>query len=81
MNKTQKTAIKTAFREIKRASFLSGLRPTEMAQKAIEEAFKALAAAFPDILEELETPPVENKNQLKFNFMLDNSQTPDTVTL
>lgn len=80
MNKTQKNAIKTAFREIKRASFLSGLRPTEMGQKAIEDAFKALAVAFPDILEELETPPIENKNQLKFSFVLDNSQPTDTVT-
>lgn len=70
MNNKQKLAIKIAFQELKKVT---------LSENFGENAFQALANAFPKILEELEAPIVENPDQLKFNFALDNSETTDKV--
>lgn len=73
MNKKQKTAIKSSIKSLQEA--ING-KNTSMTELLVEHF---LTDAFPEIAAELEKREPENKNQLKFNFMLDNSQTTDTV--
>lgn len=73
MNKKQKTAIKSSIKSLQEA--ING-KNTSMTELLVEHF---LTDAFPEIAAELEKREPENKNQLKFNFMLDNSQTLDTV--
>jgi hypothetical protein len=64
MNKTQKLAIKNSIKTLQEV--VAG--PT-MAELLVESF---LTDAFPEIAAELQEPEPENKNQLKFNFVLDN---------
>jgi hypothetical protein len=73
MNKKQKLAIKSSIESLQEAINGKNVSMTEL----LVEHF--LTDAFPKIAAELEKREPENKNQLKFNFMLDNSQTTDTV--
>jgi hypothetical protein len=86
MNKTQKTAIKNAIKKLQIASMLLEDQKDIVANHSLSaailsgaEAFDCLVNGFPDIVEEIQTPLIDNQNQLKFNFMVDNSQTTDTV--
>jgi hypothetical protein len=73
MNKKQKLAIKSSIESLQEAINSENVSMTEL----LVEHF--LTDAFPEIAAELQKLEPENKNQLKFNFMLDNSQTTDTV--
>lgn len=73
MNKKQKLAIKSSIESLQEAINSKSVSMTEL----LVEHF--LTDAFPEIAAELQKLEPENKNQLKFNFMLDNSQAPDTV--
>lgn len=73
MNKKQKLAIKSSIESLQEAINSENVSMTEL----LVEHF--LTDAFPEIAAELQKLEPENKNQLKFNFMVDNSQTTDTV--
>jgi len=64
MNKTQKLAIKNSIKTLQEAA--AGPTMTEILVEHL------LTDAFPEIAAELQEPEPENKNQLKFNFVLDN---------
>jgi hypothetical protein len=64
MNKTQKLAIKNSIKTLQEV--VEGPTIAEL----LVESF--LTDAFPEIAAELQEPEPENKNQLKFNFVLDN---------
>lgn len=73
MNKKQKLAIKSSIESLQEAINSENVSMTEL----LVEHF--LTDAFPEIAAELQKFEPENKNQLKFNFMVDNSQTTNTV--
>jgi len=64
MNKTQKLAIKNSIKTLQEV-----VENPTMAELLVESF---LTDAFPEIAAELQEPEPENKNQLKFNFVLDN---------
>jgi hypothetical protein len=64
MNKTQKLAIKNSIKTLQEV-----VENPTMAELLVESF---LTDAFPEIAAELQEPEPENKNQLKFNFILDN---------
>jgi hypothetical protein len=64
MNKTQKLAIKNSIKTLQEV-----VENPTMAELLVESF---LTDAFPEIAAELQEPGPENKNQLKFNFVLDN---------
>ena len=74
MNKKQKLAIKNSIESLQEA-FKNNKNPSTT--EVLIEHF--LTDAFPEIAAEVQKPEPENKNQLKFSFVLDNPQTPDTV--
>jgi hypothetical protein len=64
MKKNQKLAIKNSIKALQEVVE----NPTTA--ELLVESF--LTDAFPEIAAELQEPEPENKNQLKFNFILDN---------
>lgn len=74
MNKKQKLAIKNSIESLQEA--LKNNKNPSMTEVLIEHL---LTDAFAEIAAEVQKPEPENKNQLKFSFVLDNPQTPDTV--
>lgn len=87
MNKTQKTAIKTAIKKLQIASMLleenqKDIVANHSLSAAIlsgAEAFDCLVNEFPEIVDEIKIRSIDNQNQLKFNFMVDNSVASDTI--
>jgi hypothetical protein len=66
MKKNQKLAIKNSIKALQEAVKHESASMTEILVEHL------LTDAFPEIAAELQEPEPENKNQLKFNFVLDN---------
>jgi len=65
MKKNQKLAIKNSIKALQEV-----IAGSKTMVELLVESF--LTDAFPEIAAELQEPEPENKNQLKFNFILDN---------
>jgi hypothetical protein len=66
MKKNQKLAIKNSIKALQESIKHENASMTEILVEHL------LTDAFPEIAAELQEPEPENKNQLKFNFILDN---------